>query len=106
LVLQGYTPKQLEYKTGGPSLLSHLYTEEMLRAAFAVTEILEVRAYDADLTEDTRHRGRSALIGMVRAESTPFDDANTGQPRICETQARSLGTLQGQYQPRRGKSPA
>jgi SAM-dependent methyltransferase len=65
LILQGYTPKQLEYKTGGPSLLPHLYTEEMLRAAFAATEILELRAYDADLTEGTRHRGRSALIGLV-----------------------------------------
>jgi SAM-dependent methyltransferase len=65
LVLQGYSPKQLEYKTGGPSLLSHLYTEEMLRTAFASTEILELRAYDADLTEGTRHRGRSALIGLV-----------------------------------------
>ena len=65
LVLQGYTPKQLEYKTGGPSLLSYLYTEEMLRAAFASTEILELRAYDADLTEGTRHCGRSALVGMV-----------------------------------------
>ncbi len=65
LVLQGYSPKQLEYKTGGPPLLSHLYTEEMLRAAFASTEILELRAYDADLTEGARHRGRSALIGLV-----------------------------------------
>jgi len=25
-ILQGYTPKQLEYKTGGPSLIEHLYT--------------------------------------------------------------------------------
>jgi SAM-dependent methyltransferase len=65
LVLQGYSPKQLEYKTGGPSLLSHLYTEEMLRTVFASTEILELRAYDANLTEGTRHRGQSALIGMV-----------------------------------------
>jgi hypothetical protein len=65
LVLQGYTPEQLEYKTGGPSMLSHLYTEEMLRAAFTSTEILELRAYDADLTEGTRHRGRSALVGLV-----------------------------------------
>uniref|UniRef100_B1XV39 Methyltransferase type 11 n=1 Tax=Polynucleobacter necessarius subsp. necessarius (strain STIR1) TaxID=452638 RepID=B1XV39_POLNS len=28
-ILQGYTPKQLEYKTGGPSLIEHLYTEEL-----------------------------------------------------------------------------
>ena len=37
----------------------------MLRAAFASTQILELRAYDADLTEDTRHRGKSALIGLM-----------------------------------------
>ena len=29
-ILQGYTPKQLEYKTGGPSLIEHLYTEELI----------------------------------------------------------------------------
>lgn len=73
VVLQGYGPKQLEYKTGGPSLLAHLYTTEMLREAFASTEILELREYEADLTEGARHRGRSALIGLVarRAGSGP-----------------------------------
>ena len=65
LVLLGYTPKQLEYKTGGPSQLSHLYTEEMLRAAFESTEILELRVFEAELAEGARHRGRSALVGLV-----------------------------------------
>jgi SAM-dependent methyltransferase len=65
LVLQGYGPKQLEYKTGGPSLLEHLYTSEMLREAFVSTEILELREYDAELEEGVRHRGRSALVGLV-----------------------------------------
>ena len=65
LVLLGYTPKQLEYKTGGPSQLSHLYTEEMLSAAFASTQILELRVFEADLAEGARHRGRSALVGLV-----------------------------------------
>ena len=65
LVLQGYGPRQLEFKTGGPSLLSHLYTTDLLREAFASMEILELREYEAELTEGTRHRGRSALIGMV-----------------------------------------
>ena len=31
LLLQGYTPKQLDYRTGGPPLIEHLYTEPMLR---------------------------------------------------------------------------
>lgn len=65
LVLQGYTPKQLEYRTGGPPEVSHLYTEPMLRAAFSGLDILQLREYEAELTEGTGHRGRSALIGLV-----------------------------------------
>ena len=65
LVLQGYTPRQLEYKTGGPPILSHLYTEAMLRAAFGGLQIEELREYEAHLSEGTQHAGRSALIGLL-----------------------------------------
>jgi SAM-dependent methyltransferase len=66
LVLQGYTPKQLDYKTGGPPQLSHLYTEAMLREAFdADFELIILREYEAELTEGDSHSGRSALIGMI-----------------------------------------
>jgi SAM-dependent methyltransferase len=65
LVLQGYTPKQLDYKTGGPGQLSHLYTAAMLREAFADLDIVELREYEAELAEGSGHHGRSALIGMV-----------------------------------------
>ena len=65
LVLQGYTPKQLDYKTGGPPILSHLYTAELLRSEFAPLQIVELREYEAGLTEGTQHHGHSALIGMV-----------------------------------------
>lgn len=65
LILQGYTPKQLEYRTGGPPQVEHLYTEDLLREAFAELEITELRSYEAELGEGSGHRGRSALIGMV-----------------------------------------
>jgi 2-polyprenyl-3-methyl-5-hydroxy-6-metoxy-1,4-benzoquinol methylase len=65
LLLQGYTPKQLEYKTGGPPLLSHLYTEELLREAFSAMEIIELQSYEDQLHEGEHHKGQSALIGMV-----------------------------------------
>lgn len=65
LVLQGYTPKQLEYKTGGPPILSHLYTADMLRAAFDALELIALKEYEADLTEGSQHSGRSALVGMI-----------------------------------------
>ena len=65
LVLQGYTPQQLEFKTGGPPILSHLYTADMLRAAFSTLEIIELDEYVADLSEGNHHVGRSALVGML-----------------------------------------
>ena len=65
MLLQGYTPKQLDYKTGGPPNLDHLYTEELLRDAFGDMSILELRAYEAVLREGTQHSGQSALIGLV-----------------------------------------
>ncbi|HWI80568.1 class I SAM-dependent methyltransferase [Ramlibacter sp.] len=65
LLLQGYTPKQLEYKTGGPPYASHLYTPELLRDAFAGMELLEMREYEAVIQEGSGHHGRSALIGLA-----------------------------------------
>jgi len=65
VLLQGYTPKQLEYRTGGPPILSHLYTQDLLRSAFAELSIVELREYDAEIHEGQGHSGRSALIGMV-----------------------------------------
>jgi SAM-dependent methyltransferase len=65
LVLQGYTPKQLEFRTGGPPIESHLYTPQLLRDAFPDLEILKLREYETELAEGTGHKGRSAVIGMV-----------------------------------------
>ncbi len=65
LVLQGYTPRQLQYKTGGPGQLAHLYTPELLRDAFSALQILELRDYEAEVSEGPGHSGMSALIGLV-----------------------------------------
>ena len=65
LILQGYTPKQLEYKTGGPGVLENLYTEEMLGTELGALDIVELREYEANLDEGTQHAGRSALVGLV-----------------------------------------
>ncbi len=68
-ILQGYTPKQLEYKTGGPSLIEHLYTEEMMRELSQGFEILDLECYEKELSEGPRHTGMSALLGMVAKKS-------------------------------------
>jgi len=65
LLLQGYTPRQLEYKTGGPPLAENMYTEALLRRAFGDMEILHLREHDDHIGEGTAHSGMSALIDMV-----------------------------------------
>jgi cyclopropane fatty-acyl-phospholipid synthase-like methyltransferase len=65
LLLQGYTPRQLEYKTGGPPHAENMYTEPMLREAFAGLEILHLREHDDIVEEGKGHSGMSALIDMV-----------------------------------------
>lgn len=65
LLLQGYTPRQLEYGTGGPPSADNMYTESMLRAAFADMEILHFSEYDGFVREGAGHHGMSALIDLV-----------------------------------------
>lgn len=65
LLLQGYTPRQLEYRTGGPSQIENLYTEAGLREAFSDMEILHLAEHDSLIHEGAGHDGMSALIDMV-----------------------------------------
>ena len=65
LLLEGYTPDQVELRTGGPGRVDHLYTEPLLSEAFAAHEILHLRAYRAVLAEGTQHAGESALVDCV-----------------------------------------
>lgn len=65
LLLEGYAPRQIGYKAGGPSQVENLYTVEMLRAAFAEMEIVELRDYDAVIKEGPGHNGISALVDLV-----------------------------------------
>jgi cyclopropane fatty-acyl-phospholipid synthase-like methyltransferase len=65
LLVQGYTPKQLDYKTGGPPEVDHLYTEALLRDAFSACEILELRAHESEIHEGARHIGMSGLVDLV-----------------------------------------
>lgn len=65
LLLHGYVPRQLEYKTGGPGVAENMYTEALLRDAFDGFEVLKIRDYDAEIDEGPGHSGQSALIDFV-----------------------------------------
>ena len=65
ILLHGYTPKQLEFGTGGPRAVENLYTEGMLREAFSDFEIVELRTYEREIDEGAGHAGMSGLIDLV-----------------------------------------
>jgi SAM-dependent methyltransferase len=65
LILQGYTPKQLEYGTGGPKELENLYTYKLLQMNFGDFENLKIIEEELELREGTSHGGMSAVIGLT-----------------------------------------
>jgi SAM-dependent methyltransferase len=65
LLIQGYRPEQLEYKTGGPQQVERLYTRKLLEDAFGDFASLEIREHDTAISEGSGHVGMSALIDLV-----------------------------------------
>ncbi len=65
LLLHGYRPEQIAYGTGGPSTPENLYTEELLRSAFADFSIVRLLSHDSVIREGHGHNGISALIDLV-----------------------------------------
>jgi SAM-dependent methyltransferase len=65
LIVQGYTPKQLQYGTGGPKQIEHLYTREMLEQAFGDLDDVRIVEEERELQEGPGHSGMSAVIGLT-----------------------------------------
>jgi len=65
LILQGYRPEQLIYRTGGPQNVEQLYTRALLQSAFGDMAEIEIHEHDTAISEGTSHVGMSALIDLV-----------------------------------------
>ncbi len=65
LIIQGYSPKQLEYGTGGPKQLDNLYTRAILEEAFGDYRDLLIVEEEREMEEGTSHRGISAVINLT-----------------------------------------
>jgi SAM-dependent methyltransferase len=65
LILQGYTPKQLEFGTGGPPSAANMYVEADLRRWFGDWDIALLREHESVIREGAHHHGMSALIDLV-----------------------------------------
>jgi SAM-dependent methyltransferase len=65
LIVHGYTPKQLQYGTGGPKVLENLYTRELLEQAFGDFRDVKIVEEEREIHEGTSHGGMSAMIGLT-----------------------------------------
>jgi SAM-dependent methyltransferase len=65
LIIQGYTPKQLQYGTGGPSQIENLYTRTMLEEAFRGFRNMKMVEEELEMREGTAHGGMSAVINFT-----------------------------------------
>ena len=65
LIIQGYTPKQLQYGTGGPKEIENLYTRAILEEAFRDLRDLTIVEEELELHEGTSHGGMSAVVNLI-----------------------------------------
>jgi SAM-dependent methyltransferase len=65
LLMQGYRPEQLDYRTGGPSQVENLYTTALLEDSFSDFASVEINEHDSVVDEGGGHAGMSALIDFV-----------------------------------------
>lgn len=62
LILEAFTPSQLQYTSGGPKQVDLLYTAEILRRDFAGAEVLTLAESVVDLEEGAMHSGPGAVV--------------------------------------------
>jgi len=65
LLMQGYRPEQLNYRTGGPPKAERMYTRAILQQGFGDMAALDISEHDSMISEGASHAGMSALIDMV-----------------------------------------
>jgi hypothetical protein len=65
LIVRGYTPKQLDYGTGGPKQLDQLYTRPLLEQAFGDFHDVTIAQEEREMHEGGAHSGMSAVINFT-----------------------------------------
>jgi SAM-dependent methyltransferase len=65
IIIAGYTPKQLQYGTGGPKQIENLYTRAMLLQTFGKFRDIQVVEQEIEMHEGTAHAGMSAVINFT-----------------------------------------
>ncbi|MFO1471547.1 MAG: class I SAM-dependent methyltransferase [Turneriella sp.] len=64
-ILEAYTPRQLQFKTGGPPVVELLMTLEALKAELGGLDFLHAVEIDRVIHEGRGHEGQSAVVQIV-----------------------------------------
>lgn len=65
LLLEAYTPKQLQYRTGGPQNVALLMTLDELKQELNGLEFVLGQEIDRDVVEGNLHSGRAAVVQVI-----------------------------------------
>jgi len=65
LIIEAFTPRQLQYRSGGPRSPELLYTADLLSADLADAEMMALEETLTDLDEGPYHRGLAAVVRLV-----------------------------------------
>ena len=64
-VLEAYTPRQLEYGTGGPPTADLMTTLEELERDLAGLDLVVARELEREVSEGHRHKGLAAVVQVL-----------------------------------------
>lgn len=64
-LLEAYTPKQLDYGTGGPSSIEHLMDLESLEKELDGLEFIHAEELVRDVVEGTFHTGKGSVVQVL-----------------------------------------
>ena len=65
LIMESFTPDQLNYSSGGPPVLEMLYTVDMMRNDFKLLEIQQLDECVTELNEGKYHCGEGAVVRLI-----------------------------------------
>lgn len=70
LLLEGYTPDQLQHGTGGPPSVDMLYHPQMLRDDFSGLTVQHLLALEREVIEGIGHTGLGAVVQLIACKET------------------------------------
>ncbi len=65
LILESYTPRQLEFGTGGPPFAELMLTEDDVRSAFSALNIEHCKELERNVVEGSGHTGQASVVQLL-----------------------------------------